>query len=223
MGLGDFYKEVESIIIDDITMYLIKQAKPEFKKIKLLNIYLSPNIGVKEYPLTTNMEIGDNPQYFLDNLDTFYTSLKKERYHIINCRFSAKNFMSNIKDFYKFMSFIVSILKPQGIFMGFLLDNEKLNTIFSEKSSLRRGKYKLDYIITENSDYYTINKVLINDEPVSIINFTTLEHICNQFGLIHLKNIILENVYLDALEYLSLNKDEKMFGFLNYVFLFQKQ
>lgn len=221
MGLGDFYKETETMIVNNLTKYLIKNDK--FKKIKLLNINFSENIGVKEYPLTTNLDIGNNPQYFLDNIEKFLSSLKGERFHIINCRFTAKYFMTNIKDFYKFMSFIVSILKPKGILMGFLLDNDKLNGIFSEKTVLRRGSYKLKYIASEQSDNYVSNKILINDEPVTIFNFTTLEYICNQFGLIHVRTVLLENVYIDTLNYFELNKNEKLFGFLNYVFLFQKQ
>jgi len=222
MGLGNFYKDAELMIVNKLTEYLMKDDV-KFRKIKLLNINMSENIGVKEYLLTTNLEIGNNPQYFLDNINKFLISLKGEHYHIINCRFTAKYFMTNVQDFYKFMSFILSILKPKGILMGFLLDNDKLNGIFSEKTSLRRGSYKLKYITTEQTDHFVSNKILINDEPVTIFNFTTLEYICNQFGLVHLRTIILEKFYYDALNYLSLSKNEKMFGFLNYVFLFQKQ
>jgi hypothetical protein len=81
----------------------------------------------------------------------------------------------------------------------------------------------LKYITTEQIDHYVSSKILINDEPVTIFNFSTLEYICNQFGLVHLRTIILEKFYYDALNYLSLSKNERIFGFLNYVFLFQKQ
>jgi hypothetical protein len=245
MGLGDFYKQVEKIIINDIILHLIKSKGTD--NVTILNLYTSQYKHVDELTNICNMGIGNDPLEFVKNVSSYRQSLKSRKFDIVNCRFSARSFMSSIRELLGFTGFIADALKPGGILMGFLLDINKLNGIFSETTSLSNGPYRIEYTsstpnyvdVAYNSKRYSHDKyptdnrprtfneyisyqVVVNDDIVNIVNFTTLKSLCGQFGLIHVDNIILESLYNNSLSHISLADYEKQFGFLNYAFLFQK-
>lgn len=221
MSLGDFYKQTEKIIINDIVTYLTKSKL--FKNIKILNLYVSPIRHVNEHPMIFDMGISDDPNEFLKNISEYRNSLRGHKFDIVNCRFSARSFMLSMREFMGFIGFVADALKPGGIFMGFLIDTNKLNGIFTETSSMTGGPYQIEYIQqNDENDIYSTKQIIINGEVTNIINFTTLQLLCKQFGLIHIDNVILESLYYNSLNHLSLSDYEKQFGFLNYVYLFQK-
>jgi hypothetical protein len=221
MSLGDFYKQTEKIIINDIVAYLAKSRSHKY--IKILNLYVSPIQHIKEYPHMVDLGVSDDPNEFLKNITEYQKSLRGQKFDIVNCRFSARSFMLSMKEIMGFIGFIADTLRPGGIFMGFLIDVNKLNGIFTESTSMTGGPYKIEYVQRyDDNDIFSMNQVIINGETANIINFTTLQLLCKQFGLIHIDNIILESLYYNSLNYLTLTDYEKQFGFLNYVFLFQK-
>lgn len=240
MSLGEFYKQVEKIIINDLVAYFIN-VQTEFgghdANIKILNMYLSDEKHINEFPNVYNMGIGNDPNMFLKTITSYRQSLRYQKFDIINCRFSMKSFANSIKYLLAFIEFIADTLKPNGIFMGFSMDINKLNSVFAEKSVMRSGPYKLEYVsmtpMTETgwnvasdeiSNYnLTTYPIIVNDETVNIIDFATLQTICLQYGLVHLENIILESLFNNSLNHIPLKEYEKQFGFLNYVFLFQKK
>lgn len=221
MSLGDFYKQTEKIIINDIVTYLTKSSS--IKHIKILNLYVSPIKHINEYPMIVNLGVSDDPNEFLKNITEYQKALRGHKFDIVNCRFSARTFMFSMKEFMEFIGFIADALKPGGIFMGFLIDVNKLNGIFVETTSMTGGPYQIEYMQqSDDNDIFSTKQIIINGESTNIINFTTLKLLCKQFGLIHIDNVILESLYNNSLNYLTLTDYEKQFGFLNYVFLFQK-
>ena len=132
--------------------------------------------------------------------------------------------MTSIRDLLIFVKFISDILNDGGLFIGFLLDLNKLNGIFSEKSSIYSGTYGIEYASQNDiSDNMSSMILLINGEKMNIIDFSTLEDICEKCDLYHMDNIILESLYYNSLSDIKLTSSEKQFGFLNFVFIFQKR
>lgn len=221
MSLGDFYKQTEKIIINDIISYLTKSQ--QVSDVKILNLYVSTINHMNETPSIVDLGISDEPNIFLKNISMYRQALRGHKFDIVNCRFSARAFMMSIKDFIGFIGFVADLLKPNGVFMGFLLDVNKLNGIFTETASVSNGPYDIEYISQNDDDIFSIKQYVINGEISNMIDFTTLKILCEKYGLIHIDNIILESLYYNSLNYLDLKEHEKQFGFMNYVFLFQKK
>lgn len=219
MTLGNFYDQTEKIIINDLVSYLSK-SRP-IMKIRILNIYTSQTKTISESPMTTDIKIGDKTNDFLRSAMEYSKALNGRKYDIVNCRFSLRDFMSNITELAAFIGFISDALRPGGYFMGFMLDINRLSGIFSETMTLTGGPYKIEYQ-QFGSDIDTPTVVIINGETNNIIDFSVIESLCQNFGLRHVDNVILESLYNNSLHYVTLQEYEKQFGFLNYVFLFQK-
>lgn len=221
MNLGNFYKQTEKLIINDIITYLVKSEN--VSSIKILNISTADSAHLNETRSIFDMKINENPTDFLKNINEYRKSLRGQKFDIVNCRFVARIFMMNMRDFIEFIGFISDTMKPGGIFMGFLLDVNKMNEIFTDTTEIRGGPYELSYINQhDDDDIYSLKQVNVNGEVMGIINFSTLETICRKFGMIHIDNIILESLHRNSLSRIVLTDYEKQFGFLNYVFLFRK-
>lgn len=239
MSLGEFYKQVEKIILSDLIIYQYKTSKNN--KLKMLNLYCSNMEHMNEKHIVINcsgndrvvdkgdacyvhifdMGINDEPIEFMKKVSNYREMLSKHKFNIINCRFSMRTFLSSMRDIIMFISFMVELLEDKGILMGFLLDVNKLNGIFAETPSLFAGQYGIEYVSPyDYLDDLSIKSILINGEKSNIIDFITLEKICKKCGLIHLDNVILESLYNNSLKQIELNENEKQFGFLNYVYLF---
>lgn len=221
MGLGEFYREAEKIIIIDLISYI--QSTYHHKNIRVLNIYTSQTKQISNFSNGIEMSIGNEPNEFLKQIDSYRNSLGGRKFDIINCRFTARNFMSSVKELMGFIGFVSDTLRTGGIFMGFLLDTNKLNGIFTDKSSLYVGQYGIEYLPqTETTETYTPKLFLVNGEPTGLVDFSTFELICKKFGMIHVETVILRSLHNNSLNWVTLNDTDKQFGFLNYVFLFQK-
>lgn len=224
MSLGFFYKQTEKILLNDIVSQSLNDY--QLSKLRILNIYSAPNMHVSEYPDMINMCIGNEPDIFVKNMDTIEKSLGGKKFHVINCRFSLRQFMMSIRHLYEFLGFITRNLKTDGIFMGFLLDTDKVSGLFTDAIEFKRGNYGIEYVSQNNNEYdienYNSIQVIINGELNNIFSFSTLETICNKFGMYRMDKINLEYIYKNSLNNMNLDPDEKLFGFLNYVFLFRK-
>lgn len=220
MSLGDFYRHAEILILNDIVTYIVKHNT--IREPHILNICVSQNGHISEYPFVTNLDINDDPNDFDKNIDKYVDAVGRNEYDIVNCRFSMKMFLATANIFMNFMKFVVMISKPKCVLMGFLLDTNKINGLFSEKPTITGGPYKLEYVEPDEDDLYGLQRVNINDTITHTINFGTLRTICAKFGFVHLDNVILESLYDNSLRHIKLTEYEKLFGFLNYVFLFQK-
>ena len=240
MSLGNFYKNAEKLVMTDLITYHHKNNK--MNKLNVLNIYFSNKRHISEKPIVMNcfndrllmdklcyimlvdLSIDEDPKTFFKNIGEYQKSLNGKTFDIVNCRFSIKNFMTSIRELLIFVKFISDILNDKGLFTGFLLDLNKLNGIFSEKSSIHSGTYGIEYASQNDiSDNTSSMLLLINGEKMNIVDFSTLDDICEKCDLYHLDNIILESLYYNSLSEIKLTTSEKQFGFLNFVFIFQKR
>ena len=216
MHLGEFYNQTENMIINNL-IYYFRNINP-LKEVKILNIYDSSENQVDELFNFTDLRFIDNSA-FLDNIEVYKNSLNGKKFDIINCRFSLKCFMSNRESLTKFVDFVADMLEENGYFMGFMLDTNQINGIFATTTYMTNGLYRLEYFGQMIDDKLP---VLINGELLEIINFDTLKLICFQNGLRHIDNVILESLHRNSLSGINLTTPEKQFGYLNYVFIFQK-
>lgn len=238
MSLGNFYRQVEHVIMAELIKYTIKANQSN--NILILNISTSQHISLEESPNIHNLNISDDPLDFIKNIATLNQSFQFTKYNIINCRFTARIFMSSIDHLLVFLKFISGLLLPGGIFTGYLLDINTLHGLFTDVSSIADGPYTIKYLMKNptildfayHSDdsmqsnkasfnEYAFYQYMVNDELVNVVNFTTLKLLCEQFGLIHIDNIDLKNIYIRRLMHINLKDYEKRFGFLNYFFIFQ--
>jgi hypothetical protein len=239
MSLGEFYKNAEKIIVNDLITYHYK--KNDNDNVSVLNLYFSKKSLLTEKPFAIDclnkksmdsglcyvdmidLSIDDDPKNFFNNMQDYSKSLDGKTFDIVNCRFSIKSFMTSVRDLLIFIKFVSDLLNDRGVFIGFLLDLSKLNGIFTEMPSMYAGPYGIEYANQNDiSDNLTSMTILINGEKMNIMDFSTLEMICKKCNLIHLDNIILESLYNNSLSNISLTENEKQFGFLNYMFIFQK-
>lgn len=219
MSLPKFYRQVGKLITDDLITYKTKNDPDELLHIKILNIRTTDPTSITETYITTDMNIGEDTSIFIRNIARFYYSLKNRKFDIINCHFSIKNFMADDKDLFVFLNFISQLLKPNGIFMGFMMDLDKLNGIFSEKPVLVSGKHKIEFHSSDDPD---ASSILIDGKLNKVMKLSSLEIFCQQFGMIHVDNIVLESLHKNSLSDIALSEEDKKLGFLNSVFLFQK-
>ena len=239
MSLGNFYKNVEKLVMTDLITY--HNRKNNLNKVNILNLYYSKKNRLVEKPFAmsclndrnvssnlcyvtlVDLSIDDDPKSFFKNIGEYQRSLDGKTFDIVNCRFSIKNFMSSIRELLIFIKFVSDVMNDKGIFIGFLLDLNKINGIFSEIPSMYAGPYGIEYT-TQNdlSDNLSSMMLLINGEKMNIIDFSTLEEMCKKCNLYHLDNIVLESLYNNSLNNMELSKSEKQFGFLSFMFIFQK-
>jgi hypothetical protein len=187
-------------------------------EINILNIYLSKEKHYIEHPTLTDIGIGADIHDFIKNIPTYIDSLHGGKFDIVNCRFSLRHFMADVVVLSSFVEFVSNVLNPRGYFIGFLLDMRKVNSIFAETPLIINGPYKIEYGSYDN--YQSQYNLFINNEHVTVINPALLESICKDNEMYHIDNIILESLYENSLNNITLNTYEKQFGFLNYVFLY---
>lgn len=229
MGLGDFFQRVEKFMISDIFLFQHnkwdiphKTIMVKTNQIKVLNIFVADQQYVREVlPNIFNMCIGDNVDRFIQNINDYIVSLNHQHFNIINCRFSLKYFLTNIDTLMIFLRFVSDRLVENGIFMGFMLDTDKINGVFAEQSLLESGPYKLE-MSREYGDELLFNTVYVNNEICFVISRTNFNTVCSRVGLKNVKYIDMKQLYKEYLHNIELSKNDKKFGFLNTVFIFKK-
>ena len=236
MSLGKFYNKLEKNMISDLFIffqdgqsYLIPEDKKDKMTVmntsstfRILNIFISQQSYIKEVlPNVYNLSIGENIDAFIRDLDNYKISLNQQQFNIINCRFSIKYFFGSIGKLNIFLKFIYNRLTPGGLFVGFMLDADKINGIFTEQPSLRSGPYSLEM----SRDYESMSffsTVLVNDEICFLINKQDLIKICYVVGLKYITYVNIETIYNDNFTNINLSSHEKKFGFLNTIYIFQR-
>lgn len=216
MSLIDFYQRAEKYIITDIIHTY------RMDNFRILNIFDSkyPYL-VETLPSIYNLGIGDNAERFLQDKEMYIKSLYGKQFDIINCRFSLKYFLINLDVLLDYLQFITDRLKVDGIFTGFMLDTEKLDTIFSKTPKLERGNYSIE-ISREYNDENTIKMVFVNDEICFVIDKSKFNLICSRFGLRNLIYTGMDEIYSKQFSKIKLSSAEKKFGMLNTSFMFKK-
>lgn len=245
MGLGDFFQRVEKLMISNMFLFQhnkwgitrdfivhdrrnfvprITHNMPTFgiEQFKVLNIFVADQQYVREVlPNIFNMCIGDNIDRFIQNINDYIVALNHQHFNIINCRFSLKYFLVNIDTLMTFLRFVSDRLIENGIFMGFMLDTDKINGIFTEQSSLESGSYKLE-MSREYGDDSLFNTVYVNDEICFVMSRINFNAVCSRVGLKNIKYIDMKQLYKEYFHNIELSKSDKKFGFLNTVFIFKK-
>lgn len=222
MGLGDFFQHVEKFIISDLFLFQNNMPIIKTKQFKVLNIFVAEQQYVREIlPNIFNMCIGDDVNRFIRNIDDYIISLNHQHFNIINCRFSLKYFLGNIDILDTFLRFITDRLLSDGIFIGFMLDTDKINGIFTDQQLLKSGSYKLE-LSREYNDDSLFSTVYVNDEICFVISHTNLNAICSHVGLKNMAYIDVKKLYKEYFYNIDLSNSEKKFGFLNTIFVFRK-
>jgi hypothetical protein len=233
MGLGEFFQRVEKFMISNMFLFQHDRRNKvshvmrytsmiKTEQFKILNIFVAEQQYVREVlPNIFNMCIGDNVDRFIQNINDYVVTLNHQYFNIINCRFSLKYFLINIDTLITFLRFVSDRLVENGIFMGFMLDTDKINGIFTEQSLLENGPYKLE-LSREYSDESLFNTVYVNDEICFVISRHNFNAVCSRIGLKNIKYIDMKRLYKEYFYDIELSKSDKKFGFLNTIFIFKK-
>lgn len=218
MTLGHFYDKAEKFIINDLAAYrmnqLIQSGEYTYHGVSILMIDDSPFEYFKQNGMISTISLGKNIQ----NILQYAQVIGEEKFDIVNCRFVLKHYTRDLQLLTSFIGMMHELLKSGGYLIGFILNTSKLNEIFTDTTEIAAGGYTLKY----NDTHDNAIDITTNNEIINVPSFDKLLEICDYVGFVHVNNVLLEQLHYNSLYKIKLADHEKLFGFLNYIFIFRK-